>query len=237
MTYAFLVGAAAGNFNGGTTAGIDTTGATLLVAMVADQTGTPTTPTDSKSNTWVGIGSYLDPGNSARGRLWYSVPSSVGASHTFTSGGSVSQSTIAVAAFSGASATPLDLDSGHAFGFGEASPHQPGSITPSQDNCLVITGGTYGGDMTSYAVSGYTQAGFENTVGGDHPGCAILYAIQTTATATNPSWTPFSGSFGAVAVASFKDAGGSTPGTPSRIVHPHPRPLRKVGRPMYPHVV
>lgn len=33
----------------------------------------------------------------------------------------------------------------------------------------------------------------------------------------------------------IKEASGATV-TPSRIIHPHPRPLRKVGRPMYPHV-
>lgn len=64
---------------------------------------------------------------------------------------------------------------------------QPGSITPGENNCLVMTClGAYAGAITAPG-GGYTG----NTVatGAQHIGGGLSYIIQTTATATNPTWT------------------------------------------------
>jgi hypothetical protein len=95
-----------------------------------------------------------------------------------------------VGAFAGVTGTSLDK-----FNHSSSSSTNTvsaGSITPSLSNELVITGfcsqsnptsGTitvtsgYGGQLTQFFVNNYNEAG------------GFAYQIQTTATATNPTWS------------------------------------------------
>lgn len=64
---------------------------------------------------------------------------------------------------------------------------QPGSITPSENNCIVVTClGAYAGNITAPG-GGYTGNTVNTSVA--HIGGGLSYIIQTTATATNPTWT------------------------------------------------
>src|SRR5579862_9292136 len=66
-----LVGhAEAGNFSAATTAAINTSGATLLVAWLAVEGADPTAPTDSYNNTWHPLAVYANGANS-HGRFFY----------------------------------------------------------------------------------------------------------------------------------------------------------------------
>jgi hypothetical protein len=179
-----------------TTAGIDTTGANLIVVAVGYNT--VGTLTDSKSNTWTAL---TTRGSAPGSKLYYCVPSSVGAAHTFT--WTASFPSICVAAFSGAHATPFDLENGNNAGVSVTS-IQPGSITPSEDNELVIAGFGYNGTQTVSINGGFTISDQKPLNSGVAYGSAMAYLIQTTAAAANPAWSWTGAQNAAASIASFK---------------------------------
>lgn len=172
--------------SGGTTSSIDTTGANLLIIAVAYRAaGTSLAVSDSKGNTWTALTAY---GASTGIKLWYCQGGTVGTGHTFTVSGSLINASIAAMAFSGSAASPADQQNG----FDDTSSSNstsPGSITPSQDNCLVITALGSGSALTGAACSGYTIVESLLTNTNSNRPLALAYAIQTTATATNPAWS------------------------------------------------
>ncbi len=180
-----LVSHVAAGAAGMPSAAIDTTGATLLVITQAAALAGGVTPTDSKGNTWTALTEY--GGGSVSNQIFYCASPTVGTNHTFTpSGVSVS---IAVAAFSGTLNAVPDGSSGA--GQASGTTQQPGSITPSLDNCLVVTGFTYlSGAMPGPAT---ISAGFDITddVGNSSTfiPVAMAYQVQTTAAAVNPTWS------------------------------------------------
>jgi len=190
MAIALVTSASATNASTATTAGITTTGADLLVVVVAYTTagGLPAV-SDSKSNSWTGLTAQTS--GAIGTQIFYSIPSSVGASHTFTVATS-GTNTISAMAFSGANATQgTPQESGAATGSGTSL--APGSVTPSEDNELVILGVTMGAeeDDTFAIDSGFTVAEFNSFVSGTNYGSGAGYKVQTTAAAVNPSasWT------------------------------------------------
>ena len=212
MTYAHVVTAKTSGQNGGTSGSVDTTGANFLVVLISKLNGVTVTVSDSKSNTWTGL--TLQSGNQPNAQLFYvsGVPT-VGSGHTFTIAGTNSFSLGIFSAFSGSdTAGQFDQQSGAA---GAGSP--PGSITPSADNMLVIAGAAADGTgVSGNQPSGYTQLDAADTVGGASYGGATAYQIQTTATATNPTWS--FGFQGCVVAASFKASAGGGGGATSLLV-------------------
>lgn len=187
--------------NGGATGAIDTTGASLIVAAISGfgGSGFPTI-TDSKSNTWTGLTAQGFSGTLMK--MFYTVPSSVGSGHTFTPG-TASFPAICVAAFSGVHATPFDQENGATGSGGSVS---TGSVTPSEDNELVITGlGWYPAGAVSIN-GGFTISDQENYAAGVNIGAALAYLIQTSAAAANPAWSHAGFTDAAVAIATFKAA-------------------------------
>jgi hypothetical protein len=180
-----LVAHVATGANGVPSAAIDTTGANLIVISQSGVSSGTSAPTDSKGNTWTALTEYS--GGSTSVQLFYCSNPTVGAGHTFTPHG-VSVS-IAVSAFSETLNAIPDGSSGA--GSASATTQQPGSLTPSVDNCLVVTGLMYiSGVMPGPAT---ISAGFDIT---DNAGnastfvpVALAYQVQTTATAVNPTWS------------------------------------------------
>lgn len=210
---AFLVAAGTSGDNP-TTSGIDTTGATFISAVVSYWMGgdDPPTMSDSKGNTWNRLTAYTT-GVNAKVVIFWCVPSSVGSSHTFST--TADACSINVAAFDDDfAASPFDLENGT--GTNPAASLQPGSITPSQDNCLVVTGiafGTGGNDVESID-SGFTIASQAGDGSGNFRG-AIAYKYQATAAAVNPTWSVGTGAPQmAVSIASFKTDAGGVAGSP-----------------------
>src|SRR5204863_2222713 len=81
--------------------------------------------------------------------------------------------------------------------------NQPGSVTPSQDNEVLVTG--YGGDTnatTATIDSGFTVSDTFAYVGGSNMGGSAAYLIETTAGAKNPTWS--AGVNGPAIIATFK---------------------------------
>lgn len=207
MAIALVANAVAGGINGATTGGINTTGADLLVIAVGHYAGTPTV-SDSNGNTWTPLTQYGASGN--RSRIHWCVPVTVGAGHTFTVTGAGLVPAIAVLAFSGAYATPYDTENG-------ATSNQTGSVTPSEDNEVLVStlcfypSGTLSID-SSFTIS--DQLDYNASVS---MGIGMAYQIQTTATARNPTWsttTSFSESSSAIATFKAAAGGGGPSGSP-----------------------
>lgn len=202
-----------------TTSAIDTSGANLIVAVTTVDIATAALVADSKTNNWgTGLTTYGGgTGFKAEVKIWYCFNPVTDTAHTFSNNPSSGTPfpSIAVAAFSGAGSSPFDQENGHSDGDTTAQTIQSGSITPSQDNELVIAGLGWSG--SSGANTRSIDGGFTKLLDGDSGahfyGCALAYLIQTTATAANPTWDYNAGGVdaraGAAAIASFKIASSS----------------------------
>lgn len=184
--------------NGGTTPAIDTTGANLIVISVAFYSaGTGLTITDSKGNTWLPL--TLRSTSSGNQRFFYAQAAIVGPGHTFTVSGTTIYPALHVRAFAGATPTPFDAESG-ASGSGSALP--TGSITPTQNGALVVSGLCT--DSSATVSVAPTMSLTQNPFGsGVAFGGALGYVVQGPAAAINPTWTIPGGATQAAAVASF----------------------------------
>lgn len=180
----------------GASPAIDTTGANLLVALLV-ASGSPTL-TDSKGNTWTKLTEQTGPFGE-KTALYYVPDPVVGSGHTFTIGGTFPSGCFA--AYSGVKATtPHDAED---TGVG-TSVLSPGSITPSEDNELVIL--TLGGFHTAISVNTGTIIQNNDGSGGVNFSSTLAELIQTTAAAVNPAWTFSGGNSGQAATNCFKAA-------------------------------
>lgn len=185
-----------------TSSAIDTTGATLLVAVDADYNfGTLGPISDSKGNTWIPRTTYGAGGPKVK--IFYCENPTVGSGHTFTCSGD--SNGIAIIAVNGTTTSSVyDKESG-------ADATSPGSITPNEDNEILIAG-MCAASGSGYSVdSGFTlQESRAYNAGDNTMGFGLAYLIQTTATAKNPVWT---GGATVTNIASFKavSSGGGGP--------------------------
>jgi hypothetical protein len=168
---------------GGVSGSVNTSGASILIGCVAATNPAPA-PTDSKSNSW-SLAATL-PGSFGGGMaIYYATNPTVGSAHTFTSQGVTPSGCFM--AFSGANTTaPFDQASAGANGAGTV---QPGSLTPSQDGCLLVV--VVGVDETTgeSADSGFIVVDFEAVGSGTQWSSASIYFVQSTAAAINPTIT------------------------------------------------
>lgn len=209
-------------FFGGTSSAIDTTGANLLVVAYSHVAGATPTLSDSKGNTWSSVAVSVG-GADWDLRLYYSVPSSVGSGHTFTvaAGGAEVQASVSVQAWAGAATTPLDQTNNNYAGTGSDTSVQPGSVTPSEANELVVTAleNRFDSSDSSRSInSGFTISGQS----GNHDNSASLalaYLVQTSAAAVNPTWSWSSGGTANAVIGTFKASAAAT--SPARIIFEH----------------
>ena len=180
-----------GNAGDPTTSAIDTTGANLIVAAIYYVTGASSLAiVDSASNTWTPLTSR---GGSLIAKMYYCAAPTTSGTHTFSLDGNNSFSGIAVAAFSGANASPFEAESG-------AAATQPGSITPAGDGRLFVTAWGRNDATTLTINSGFTIAQQTAYAPGAGLEVGLAYKIQTTAGAENPTTNTDDGS----AMATFK---------------------------------
>lgn len=178
-------GVAHANTGGGvtiTTTGITTTGANLIVVEISSNgvTVANISLVDSNSNIWTKVPGTL--GNSA---VFYCVSPTVGAGHTFTGTTTAANNpTITVSAWSGVdTVTPFDKA---AQGNGSTS---AASVTPANNNSLVIATAGPSNSNFSSTVTGYTITDNLAVVSFGGLAGAMAYQIQTTATATQAIWS------------------------------------------------
>lgn len=185
MAIAFVNSAStAGGSGGGTTNAVDTSGANLVV-YGRPRFSAPTI-TDSKSNT---ITPLTEQTAVAPNYLMlYAENAVTGASHDATAAGGSSFSSLIMSAYSGAATSSvLDQQAGAS---GVSVNRAPGSLTPSEDNCLVVTGIGWDGDGLVLSIDGgFTIREQEAYSGGNNYGTAMADLIQTTAANANPLWT------------------------------------------------
>lgn len=219
---AFVVSSSAGCTGSctATTSGIDTTGATLLVAAVNEYFADPTLAnmSDSNGNTWHHLTMLDDSATSGMEFvIWYAYDHggsalSVGSGHTFSYAGT-SYAGLTVMAYSGTQTSSDPFDQQNKAGTAAGFTAQPGSITPTVDNELVVTyvQGLIAADETYSINSSYNkrQELFYN--GNANMGGADI--VQTTAGATNPTWTSDNSPRHLALIASFKAATGGGGGT------------------------
>lgn len=189
--------------NNVTTSAIDTSAANFIVVLMAAGTGTNTL-SDSKNNTWTGLTTIGNP----QARFFYCSPCIVGTSHTFTDTATAQFPSLAVLAFSGVSASsPFDVENGAVYN--AAATVSPGSVTPGQNNEVLIAGLSSDVLTTAMAInSSFIITNTEPFVGGTSFGISAAYKIQTTAGAENPAFSWTTNSDGGCRIATFK-AGGS----------------------------
>lgn len=181
-----------GNADSNTTSAIDTTGAALLVAYVPYvNSGSPTVAvSDSKGNTWTALTAQTT--GIVTGKMYYVANPSVGSGHTFTQTNSAPgvYSGIVAASFSLVANAAADNSTGSAVAAGAGTTIQPGSITPSVNDCVLITGVGYFDQPSARICS--VDSGFTivETLTDALTICiGVAYKVQTTAAAVNPTWT------------------------------------------------
>ncbi len=181
--FALLSHISAGSPDGNTfsTGNISTLGADFLVAVFTGFGGAGAgVLSDSQMNSW-NLLTEINSGGSRIVIAYVASPSTSG-THHFTLTGTAYGS-LCVAAFSGAAASPFDQENG-------ATAVQPGSVTPSQNNELIIAGYSQSTNATPVSVdSGFTITDQELSAGGTRLSAALAYLIQTTASAKNPTWS------------------------------------------------
>lgn len=168
-----------------TTAGLTTTGATLLVA-VSDGFSAQTTVTDSLSNTWQTLTAFNHM------KINYVFNPTVGAGQTFTGTGGGGTPTIFVTAWSGTLRTASVFDTQNGNGAsGSTTSCQTGPVVPSQPGELIIASeGTSGNNPFVYTVdSGFTLTDTV-TNGSTFEGGAAAFLITNGAiNPVNPTFT------------------------------------------------
>jgi hypothetical protein len=188
-TYTLLAHTQANNGSSATTAGIDTTGAKLIVISLGWFSGS-TTLSDSKGNTWTALTSHNNTQGDYFSRLFYCVNPTVGTGHTFT--GAASFVVIIVAAFSYTGTTPaFDVQNGVNPAASNVTTMQPGSVTPAGNNELFITSACWNSTTgtptasidSSFAITDQAQQGTNALFSG------LAYKIQTASGSENPTYT------------------------------------------------
>ena len=181
--------AIAGN-NTGTisTAAIDTTGSTVLVAVGAGYPTASISLTDSKANAWTQLNTQPNHDN-VTVALWYCLAPRAGTGHTFTLAGA-SYPSITVMAFSGV--TALDQSNHTYLGPANTNTMQPGSITPTSNGQLIVVGAATAIGPVSAIDSGFTLADHAEQV----TATMGAYRIQSSAGAVNPTFqTVYQGAY------------------------------------------
>jgi hypothetical protein len=186
--------------NGFTSSSIDTTGGDLIVIQVSSGSFTFS---DSAGNTWTTAVSEttFSPESSY---ILYAWNANVSATHTFTIAGTSISPSFEVLVFSGSQITgdPLDqVNHAHALG---GTTIQPGSITPSADNGIIVSG--VGHQDTSNTISVDSSLTITDQItqtNGQHVGSAAAYLFQGSAASIDPTWSEAAGNLYAASIASF----------------------------------
>jgi len=144
------------------------------------------TPSDSLTNTWTSL-TKREGFTSWRSaaQLFYVLSPSVGSGQTFNVSSS-DNTAIGAAGFSGVAAFGAESAGGTSAG----TTTQPGSLTPSEDGCLLIAFLCYcrnTGDPTVTIDNSFTIL-YQGASNGQYVAC-FAYKVQTTAAAINPTWT------------------------------------------------
>ncbi len=171
-----------------TTDAIVTTGANHCSISISYFPGLPASSVDdSQHNTWT---PRTPATGSASAVILYDAKNiTTSAVHTFTVNGAASIPGVVVGCFSNVNTTSdFDVENGNHNN--STTTIQPGSVTPGQNNSLIISAMANCNTVTTFAVdASMTIVDTQPNVGGQSCGVSMAYKVQTTATAINPTWT------------------------------------------------
>lgn len=185
--------------SGGTTSAIDTTGAELLVAGIWCLTSAGENLSDSKGNTWTKLTSQINFGMDVV--LYYCINPTVGSGHTFSTTSHFVG--VGVAAFSSTGSGPT-YDTQNGANQNASGNLQPGSITPAVNGSVVVTAfGSFNGSTSGGPAIPTNYIGVARNTTSTAEAGGLGFWIQTTATATNPTWND-NGSSECAVIASWK---------------------------------
>lgn len=198
--------------NGGSTTGVTTTTANLLLLSVSDRIDTTNscTPTDTingsaSGNTWTALVTNTNDRGVGHARFWYvnSQTPNVGVNHVVTCTGTAIQPTLIFHAINIVGGWSLDQQNGAAAG-GTVASIQTGSITPGANSALIITNvSDFGGVVSAYP-TGFTGIQGADALSGTNAGGFTAFATQATPSAVNPTWAfNVSPSFSVAEIVSF----------------------------------
>ena len=180
----------------------NTTGSTNLIVIVIGTETNSTTLTDSNTNTWTLI--RTDSTTSDFLKTYYCFNPVLSSTHSFAVTSVSGFPAIAIAGFSGVAVSPLDQQNG--FGNTGVTSIRPGSITPSINGCLVISGMMT--DFGSTFPTAVIDSGFTVTdyipLSGSSVGTGLAYLLQGAAAAVNPTWSNFAPGHAVASIVSFK---------------------------------
>lgn len=197
--------------NGGTSAGLNTTGCDTLWLAVSTDSGVTLVAgdiSDSRSNTWALLGT-TPAGGFCRIHLFYAKNASVGAGHTITvTKTSCYAATVFAANSGGDLSAPTDADAGNS----TTGTSIAAGITASA-NTITITAlaDDNGGTITDPA--GYTRIANQAHIGATSYGVTMAYKQTAGGGSETPSWGTSSSTGIATRTSSFKEAGGVGGGT------------------------
>lgn len=185
-----------GDANSATSSGINTTGATLLVAMKVWYSGAAEPSfTDSKSNSWSSDITTTQAGDMSL-KIYYSTPSSVGSGHTVSCSGSGVYCSVGLMGFSGtATSSPADSTNYAGDHAGSVNTRSAGNLTPSAPDYLFTYALAFAATdtLTFDPVDTGPGGGIASQTtysGGNAYRLAISYGIQSGGpTARNPAWS------------------------------------------------
>ncbi len=173
-----------------TTPAINTTGATLLIAVVANYQTAPPAPTDSQGNTWHGLTSYQDGGNNRFITIFYCYNPTTSPTQTFTANGSYP--TILASAWSGTMTTSAVFDTQNGTGTdATVTSLNSGPITPARTGELIVSGflAIYTHNPAGQAIdSGFTILD-PQTGAGNGEFADMAYLIDSANNSVNPKWS------------------------------------------------
>jgi hypothetical protein len=172
----------------GNTITMNTTGADLIVILGNNNANGNNPPTSTPSNTWsVARNQSNTNGGRANCQIFFCEAPTTSSTQTFNK--TADFGCLAVLAYSGSVATPLDQTNGATISGGTTD--QAGSITPTTNNQLIVFGATLDQPAlgaTPTVDSGFSVVGFVDFGAGQY-GMAVCTAVQLTAAAVNPTLT------------------------------------------------
>lgn len=177
-----LVSSVSVQSSGAASAAINTTGATLIVVIYTNSNGSVDFSTDSAGNTWTKLTPKNAPGLNVDVAIFYKISPSTSASHTFTLPTS-NFPAAAIMAFSGG--TPV-FDKQAAGNTSSTTTATPGSVTPTDNGALIVTGAGVEIDFTGAVDSGFTMGPFANFNAGVAWAVGGAWLSQGTSGAVNP---------------------------------------------------
>lgn len=221
----FPITAASANSNDVTTGTINSTGATLLVLLVSDYNGGGAvvagdiSETGATANTWAPLTNQLSGGGLGLNfKIFYVNNPNTNASHTFKVTKTGGYPVIHVYAFAGTDTTTAFDSQEAGSGTAGATTIKPGSVTPSGNGFLLITGFADNTTLTATIDSSFNTPTRTNSGGGTNVGIATSYYIQPTAGAVDLTWTSSASTEMASRVAVFKAGAGGGGGATTTTV-------------------